>query len=131
MKQISIVGKKQPAMLTKVAEALAAQHINIESLDIQTFAESEVIVLSVDKYDAALQAIHHLPDMDAVSEDAILIRLPHEAGAVARIARRFSDAQIAIRSMRFIQRDDCYGLVAIATERSDEALQLVADVLVA
>lgn len=130
MKQISIVTPQNPAVLTQITEALANKQINIENIDAITFKEATVIILSTDKYDETLQVIHQLPNMHAVSEDAILIRLNSEPGALAKIARRFSDAQITIRSIRFIQRDEHSGLVAIATERSADALNLVADVLV-
>ena len=131
MKQITIVAQKHLGLLAQVTEALANQNVNIENIHVEAFADNAVIIIIVDKYDVALQIIHQLPEMQAISEDAILIHLENEAGALAKIARRFTDAQIGIRSMRFIQRDEHTALVAISTERSEEALKLVADVLVA
>jgi hypothetical protein len=64
-----------------------------------------------------------------VTEDAILVRLKNQPGALAHIARRFTDAGIGLRSVRFIQRDDDFALVAISTDRTEAALALVADVL--
>ena len=130
MKQITIVAQKRLGLLTQITEALANQQINIENIDAETFTDNAVIILSTNKYDEALQVIHQLPDMQAVSEDAILIHLENEPGALAKIARRFTDAGIGIRSMRFIQRDEKTALVAVSTERTEEALKLVEDVLV-
>ncbi len=130
MKQLSIVTKNTLGVVTKISEALAESEINIESLDAELAGDQVVVVLDVDQYDKALQIIHKLDNMQVITEDAILVRLVNEPGALAKIARRFTDAGIGLRSMRFIQRDQQFGLVAIGTERSEQALKLVADVLV-
>jgi hypothetical protein len=68
--------------------------------------------------------------MRIITEDAILVKLINEPGALAKIARRFTDAGIGLRSIRFMERNNEYGLVAISTDRTDSALALVEDVLV-
>ena len=130
MKQLSIITENRLGVVTEITEALAAAGINIESLDAELADESVVVVLTVDQYDQALQAIHQLDDMRIITEDAILVRIANEPGALAMIARRFTDAGIGLRSIRFIQRNENYGLVAISTDRTENALALVADVLV-
>ena len=130
MKQISIITGNRIGVVTEITEALATAGINIELLDAHIAGEFVIVILSVDEYDQALQVIHKLRDMRTVTEDAILVKLTNEPGALAKIARRFTDAKIGLRSIRFIQRNSEYGLVAISTERTDAALALVADVLV-
>lgn len=130
MKQITIVGPKRLGLITSITEALAEKNINIESIDAETLADNAVIIVSVDRYDEALQVLSQIADTQAVTEDAILIHLDDEPGALARIARRFTDAGIGIRSMRFIQRNENSALVAVSTERTEEALRLVEDVRV-
>lgn len=131
MKQITIIADNHPGVMADVTETLAKAGINIDHVDAETFNESAVIILTVDHYDRALKELRSLPDLKAVSEDAIMIRIPNEPGALAQISRRFKEANINIRSIRFIERDEKYGLVAISTERSDVAIDLVRDVLVA
>ena len=130
MKQITIVSNNQPGMAAIIMDALAEQGINIESLDAETFGDTAVAILTVDRYDEALNILNDIPNIRAVSEDAILIRLANKPGALAEIARRFQEANINLRSMRFIHQDDDHGIVAISTERSNEALALVKDVLI-
>lgn len=130
MKQLSIITENRMGLVTEITEALAAAEINIETLDANITGAQLIVVLSVDHYDRALQVIHQMNDMRTVTEDAILVKLPNEPGALAKIARRFTDANIGLRSIRFIHRDSEYGLVAISTERTKAALKLVADVLV-
>lgn len=131
MKQISIVSEKNPQLLAQLTENLARHEINILNIDAETVGEHTVIVMEVDQYDLALKVIQQMPRLHAISEEAILIRLKNEPGALAKITRRFFDANIAVRSIRFIERDEHYALVAISTERSNKALNLVADELVA
>lgn len=130
MKQLSIIVDNRLGVVTEISEALAAGNVNIESLDAERTVDCVVVVLSVDHYERALQILRQLPNMRIVTEDAILVKLVNEPGALAKIARRFTDAGIGLRSVRFLQRDHEYGLVAISTDRTDSALALVEDVLV-
>jgi hypothetical protein len=59
---------------------LAAADVNIESLVAETIGEYVVVVLNVNKYDPALQAVHQLKNMRIITEDAILVKLNDEPG---------------------------------------------------
>ena len=129
MKQITIVAESAPGLLAQASEILAARGINIETLDAGTVKDYGVVILTVDRYDEALAALRDA-GVHAVSEDAIIIRITDEPGALARISRRFDDAGIRLRSVRIIRRNEGWGLVALSTERTERALDLVKDVLV-
>ncbi|MEE9425487.1 MAG: hypothetical protein V3V18_10990 [Methylococcales bacterium] len=130
MKQMSIIAENRLGVVTEITEVLAAGTVNIESLNAELAVDHTIIMLNVDCYDRALQIIHKLPNMRIITEDAILVKLVNEPGALAKIARRFTDAGIGLRSIRFMERNNEYGLVAISTDRTDSALALVDDVLV-
>ena len=117
--------------MAEVAEAMAAAGVNIETLDAETIAGSGVIILTVDRYDAALQALART-SFKAVSEDAIVIQLDDKPGELARITRRFKDADINLRSVRILRRDPASGksIVAVSTARTEEAMALVKDVMI-
>ena len=129
MKQITIVAESALGLLAQVSEILAARGINIETLNAETVQDYGVVILTVDRYDEALAALRDA-GLHAVSEDAIIIRIADEPGALARISRRFHDAEIRLRSVRIIRRSSGSGLVALSTERTERALELVKDVLV-
>jgi hypothetical protein len=130
MKQLSIIAENRLGVVTEITEALAAGEVNIETLNAELAVDHTVIMLNIDRYDRAIQIIHKLPNMRIITEDAILVKLINEPGALAKIARRFTDAGIGLRSIRFMERNNEYGLVAISTDRTDSALALVDDVLV-
>ncbi len=129
MKQITIVTRGHVGLMAEIAEVLTRQDVNIESIDAESIGGRSIVVMVVDRYDDALLALRDA-GYDAVSEDAIVIKIADEPGGLARIAKRFADAQIEIRSVRYLSRVPGFALIAIATERTDEALELVKDVLV-
>ncbi len=128
MKQIHIVGINRLGLIADLTEALAQGEINIESVDAEEVGDNAVVVFNVDQYDRALQCLRDIQGIQIVTEDAILVKLKNQPGALAKVARRFTDAGISVRSVRFIERDDEFALVAISTDRTDAALALVADV---
>ena len=129
MKQITIVAESAPGLLARVSEILADRGINIETLDAETIQDHGIVILTVDRYDEALVALRDA-GVHAVSEDAIIIRIADEPGALAKISLRFHEAKIRVRSVRIISRGEGYGLVALSTERTEQALELVKDVLI-
>ena len=129
MKQITIVAESTQGLLARISELLAERGINIETLDAETVQGHGVMILTVDRYDEALAALRDA-GVPAVSEDAIVIRIADEPGALAKISQRFHEAKIRVRSVRIIRRREGYGLVALSTERTEKALDLVKDVLI-
>jgi len=128
MKQIHIVSTNRIGLIAELTEALARADINIDSVDAEQVGDNAVIVLNVDQYGPALLCLREFQGLQIVTEDAILVKLKNQPGALAQIARRFTDAGISVRSVRFIQHDEDFALVAISTDRTEAALALVADV---
>ena len=128
MKQIHIVSTNRIGLIADLTEALARAEINIDSVDAEQVGDNAVIVLNVDQYGPALLCLRDFQGLQIVTEDAILVKLKNQPGALAQIARRFTDAGISVRSVRFIQHDEDFALVAISTDRTEAALALVADV---
>lgn len=131
MKQISLVSKNCPGVIAEISEALARQKINIESLASESFGDHAVTILTVNKYDLALRILQQLPDITAITEDALLIRLEDKPGALANVALRFKQAGISMRSIRIVQRGNQESFAAISTDRTSEAMALVKDLLIA
>lgn len=129
MKEIVVVTQNRAGLLADISEILANKGINIETIDADEIHDTAVIEMTVDRYD---EALHNLRDagFDAITEDALLIRLKDEPGALAKVARRFKEANIDLRSVRFIRRQQGYAFVAIATDRSQEARDLIKEFVV-
>jgi len=130
VKQIAVVVQSRPGVLAEMTQALADAGVNIETVDAESADDKGVVVFTVDHYDDALRALHRA-GFTAVTEDALLIRLPDEPGALAGVMKRFKEASLNVRSVRFISRREGFAVVAIGVERTDEALALVKDLLLA
>jgi hypothetical protein len=129
MKEIFIVSDNRPNMVAEITEALADAGVNIEFLSAEIIGSSRVAILTVDRYDEAIRALAQTP-YQALSEDALLIRLDDKPGELARITRRFKDAGIELRSIRIIRREAGTGIIAVAADRTEEAAELLKDVLI-
>jgi hypothetical protein len=129
MKQVTIICDDRPGVVANISEALAAADVNIESLDAETIGDSVVARLTVDKYDAALQALTQA-SFQAISDEAIVVRIDDAPGELARVTCRFKDANVNLNSVRIIRRADGKSFVAIGAANIDEASALVRDLII-
>jgi hypothetical protein len=131
MKEITVIAEDRAGLVADVTEALASVGINLESIDAEALGATAVVRLTVDRYDDALRALAKA-QFHALTEDAILVRLDDEPGGLARVARRFKDAGVNLRAVRLVYRDTRHkkAIVAIAAEKTDQAIALVKDVLI-
>ena len=128
MKQISIVSASKPGVLADISDLMAKNNININNIEGETIGNMGILVMSVNKYDLALKVLRN-SGFDAISEESLLLKLKDEPGALAKIAKRFKDANINIRGIHIIRRDGDNSVVAVSTERSEDAIKLVKDIL--
>ena len=96
----------------------------------RNFGKNSVVTITVQDYQSALNKLQECERFQVICEDAIIVKITDELGALAKLTRRFSDAGVQINSIRFVERHEGYALVAISTERTDKALNLVNDILV-
>lgn len=129
MKEIVIVTQNRTGLIADISEVLADADVNIETLEAEEVHDLAVVNLTVDKYDAALLALHNA-GFQAVTEDAIVVRIPDEPGGLAKVAKRFKDANVDLKSIRILRRQKGTALVALAADRTKEVLDLVRDCLV-
>ena len=130
MKQITIVTKSRDGLTADIAAVLGDNNINIESLDAEELEGMGVVTLTVDHYNRALQALRD-SGWHAVTEDAFVMRVKDKPGALARVAKRFKNAGIYVRSIRIIQHEGEWGMVAVSAEPIEEARALVKNKLLA
>ena len=131
MKQITIVAPREEGVIARISQTLGEAKINIASLDAVDVKDLDVILLTVDdRYNDALHALC-AAGFDAVTEDAVVIRLKDEPGSLAKVTQRLFDAGIHVRSIRILQRQQGEGVVALSVDRSSEALALIQDLLIA
>jgi len=128
MKRITILTEDRAGLLADVTELLAKADINIESFDSEKIASTAIISLEVDDHNEALKVLAHT-EFKAIAQDTILIKLEDKPGALARMAHRFEQAGLNLRSARLIRRQEGIGIVAISCRETEKAKELVKDLL--
>jgi hypothetical protein len=130
MRQLTIPTDGQPGELATVTRILGEAGINIESIDGEEESDGHgVLVLMVDRYDEALRLLRK-EGYRPITEDALVIRVADEPGALAKVAARFSDAGVNIRSLHIVRRRPGSSLVSLVTSDNEAAARLVADLVV-
>jgi hypothetical protein len=129
MKQLTVITRNVPGQLADITAALADAGINIEDIEADGATETGVISLTVDRYHLAMEVLSEA-GFQAVTDDALIVRLADKPGALAEIALRFKDAGLNLHSMHIIQREAGHSLASIVTDDNSKAAALVRDVLV-
>ncbi len=129
MKQITILTRSDGDVIVEVTKLLAEAGINIDNITGEHYGTQAVVNVSVDNEKAALSTLHKRLDWQILSEDAILVRIEDEIGALAKLAGRLAEARIMIRSIRFVERHDGNALIAVSAENANAAHKALRDIL--
>ena len=118
------MAENRVGVIAEISRALAADGINIETLDTKDVGNSGIVILSTDHTNQALHALKNA-GFKAVSDDAIIIKLVDEPGALAKIAEKFKHADVNIRSIHILNCQDGYSMVALTTSDRAQAEALI------
>ena len=129
MKEITIVTSNREGLLAEITEVLERAKVNIEAIDGSDVGGIARVDMIVSDYDIALEALQ-AAGMSPVTEDAVVIRLRDEPGALATVARRFADAKINLRSILSLHRSEGWTFVALGVDRTPQVMELIADIVV-
>ena len=94
-KQFAIFMDNRPGMLARTCEELAKAKVNILALSMLDTVDTAVVRMVVDNTEAAKPVLSKLHTMVQV-RDVILLEVPNEVGAMARVAERLAAAGINI-----------------------------------
>lgn len=122
MERIIIMARDEVGVLAEITGVLAAANINLATVNTQVSGGLGTVIISTDNADTD-QALKILTDagFTAVADDSLIIRLKDEAGALAKVAARFSQAGINIQSLHILDRKDGYATAALSTAPEDRA----------
>lgn len=125
MKQITVITEDRVGLIAEISALLAEADINIHSIEAQQVAAKACIRLAVESMDQAIAELNKA-GIKAIAEDVILLRMADQPGALADISQRLASANIDIRSLAMLHRDQGENIVALACDRSEQARQLLA-----
>lgn len=127
VQRITVVSHNRPGVLADVTEVLASKGISISSIVAQARGADGVIHIDLrpEDVDAALAELT-AACYNAVTEDVLLARIEDRPGAVAQLSRRLLEANLDVRGLNMVQRDDGWAVVAIATDDNARARDVLA-----
>ena len=128
MQRIIVSTKNEVGVIAGITAALAERDINLRSLDTEGVGDHGMVILTTDNDDAALLALSRA-GYRAVADDALIVRLVDEPGALAKLSARFRDAGVNIHSMHILNRHGGHATIALSADDLDLARSLVDDEL--
>lgn len=124
LNRIIVMAPDGVGVIANISEALAAEGINLESINAQVVGEEVTIILTTDRYDRALYVLNQA-GFKAVSDDALVLRLPDEPGALAKVAGDLKEAGVNIESMHILSRQTGYAMIALKTDNRSDAVAAI------
>ena len=124
MQRITVVVPNRPGLLAEITELVAQGGLSISSIVADAFGSQGVVHIDLDRADDAL-ALLTSAGYNAVTQDVLLARIEDRAGALAELARRLMEAQLDIRGLNMVQRNDGWAVVAISTNDNARASRIL------
>ena len=124
MNRIVITVKDEVGVIADISHALAEADINIEGPNTEIAGEKGVVILTTPESDRALQVLKNA-GFRAVTDEAMVLRLRDEPGALARVAEKFKRAGVNIRSMHILDHHEGHATVALTADDQARAKTLV------
>ena len=124
MNRIIVMARNEVGVIADISRTLANDGINIETMSAEGLDEKGVITLTTDAYDQALRALTNA-GFKTVSDDSLILRLPDEPGALAKVAEKFKHAGVNIQSLHIVERQADHTIVALSADDRAKAETLV------
>lgn len=122
--RIIVMARDEVGVIADISQALADEGVNLESINAQVVGEEVTIILTTDRSDRALYILNQA-GFKAVSDDALVLRLPDEPGALAGVAGSLKDAGVNIESMHILSRQAGYAMIALKTDNRADAMAAI------
>ena len=124
MERIIVMVKNEVGVIADIAASLAESGINILTMDTESTGDTGIVIITTDDNDRALGVLTS-GGFKAVIDDALVIRLRDEPGALAKVAAKFKQSGVDIQSLHILDRYDGYTMVALSTDDRATAEALV------
>lgn len=129
MKVLTIIQENHPGLLAEVTSVLEQSKIEILDFSGQVVGDTAVISLQLQPYRAAFRLLSNA-GYRVISHEHLLVRLEKRPGALAALSRRLADAQVDVRGMHIVNKDQAAVIVALEALQPDKARSVLADLLV-
>ena len=129
MKGLTIVQEDHPGLLAEITTLLEQRGIAVHDFAGISLGDTAVISLTVDRYK---QVFRLLSDAGyrVIASEHLLVRLEKHPGALAELSRRLAEANVDMRGMHIVNKDEKAGIVALETLDYEKAREVLKDIIV-
>ena len=124
MTRIVVMAANEVGVIADISRVLADNGINIETISAEALGDKGAVTLTADDYDGALRALTDA-GFKTVTDDALILSLRDEPGALARVAESLKEGGVNIQSLHILERRGGLTTVAISTDDRSKAEGLV------
>ena len=124
VERIIVMGKNEVGVLADITSTMAEANVNILTVNTESTGDTGIVILTTEDNDRALDALT-TAGFKAIIDDALVIRLRDEPGALAKVAERFKDSGVNIQSLHILDRHAGYTTVALSADDRAKAETLV------
>ena len=129
MKILTIIEESRPGLLAEITTLLQSREVNVLDINGETAGNQAVITLRAEPYRRCHRALAD-SGFKVFTAEHLLVRIKDQPGALADLSRRLANAQVDIRSIHFINKEDDECIVAVETMDPFRAGQVLKDLLV-
>ena len=120
MQRIVIMAENRIGVIAQIASTLAEGGVNLNSIATENEGQHGVVIITTDRTDHALAVLNEA-GFKAVSDEAVLVQLLDQPGALANLASELTGAGLNIRTFHIIERREDYATAAITTDDQERA----------
>lgn len=124
MTRIIVMAANEVGVIADISRVLADDGINIETISADALGDKGVVTLTTNDYDGALRALT-AAGFKTVTDDALILSLQDEPGALARVAESLKEGGVNIQSLHILERRRGLTTVAISTDDRAKAERLM------
>ena len=129
MKVLTIIQEDHPGLLAEVTTLLEREGIGVQDFTGTSLGDTAVLTLTVGPYLEAFQLLSNA-GYKVVASEHLLVRLERHPGALAELSRKLAEANVDVRGMHIVSRDERTGIVALETADHEKAREVLKDILV-
>lgn len=120
LQRIVVLVENEVGAIAGITKVLADGGVNLDALSTETRGDQGAVILTTEQVDRAL-ALLNQAGYKAVSDDAIVLRLPDEPGALASVADELKQAGVNIQGLHILGRQAGYATIVLTTDDRDRA----------
>ena len=126
---LTVIAEDRSGLMTEMTELLAEHQMTLHDFSGDVVGSSAVFKLVPVDYEGAYKVLQEA-GYQLIAHRSVLVCMEDKPGALARLSRRLSDADIEIRGIHIVGHQGDSSLVALEVNDSEDARATLEDILV-